>query len=67
MRIDPGACGPTPWVVVAPGGLYYVGLHEDERSAWTIALGWPDDEEIADRKREGWYAARAELRWTKPA
>ena len=55
-----------PWVVVGPHGVYYVGLHDDEAGAWTVALGWPDAEEIAERKADGWYAAQATMTWTQP-
>jgi hypothetical protein len=55
-----------PWVVVAPDGVFYIGLHEDEAGAWRVALGWPDDEEIAEKKRSGWYAAQATTTWTQP-
>jgi hypothetical protein len=54
------------WVIVAPDGLVYVGLHENEDHAWHIFLGWPTAEDVADRKREGWYAAPAAITWTRP-
>lgn len=54
------------WVVVSPVGVEYLGLHSDERSAWSCALGWPSDDEIRKRQREGWYAAEATLTWRKP-
>jgi hypothetical protein len=56
----------TTWVVVAPSGLVYVGLHENEADTWQIALGWPPAEEIAERKAQGWYAAPATITWQKP-
>ena len=55
-----------PWVVVGPRGVYYVGLHDDELGAWTVAMGWPDAAEIAERKADGWYAAQATMTWTQP-
>ena len=55
-----------PWVVVSPKGVFYVGLHKAEEDAWRISLGWPDDAEIKKRKAEGWYAAPAQLQYTKP-
>ena len=55
-----------PWVLVAPDGVAYVGLHDDEAGAWSIALGWPSDQEIEDHKRAGWYAAQATMTWKKP-
>lgn len=55
-----------PWVVVRPQGLYYIGLNINEADAWKIALGWPDESEIAEKKRAGWYAAPATATWAKP-
>ena len=55
-----------PWVVVAPNGLSWLGLARDEHSAWQIALGWPDQQEIDSHKQEGWYAAEATVKWTRP-
>jgi hypothetical protein len=54
------------WVIVGPSGLYYVGLHANESSAWSIALGWPSSEEVESRKKSGWYAAKAEITWRRP-
>lgn len=33
--------------------LAYVGLHDNEASVWWTWLGWPDDEEIAEAKKNG--------------
>jgi hypothetical protein len=55
------------WVVVSPAGVYFAGLCEGEDAAWQIALGWPDAEEIAERKAAGWYAAKATATWTRQA
>lgn len=63
---DPGKLGMQPWVVVKPEGLAYIGLHEDEASAWTVYLGWPDAEDIAAAKAKGWYAAPATATWRAP-
>lgn len=57
----------STWVVVAPQGLDYVGLQEDEAGAWRCALGWPSEDEIEARKRAGWYAAKATITWARPA
>ena len=54
------------WVIVGPHGLEYVGLHECEADVWTIYLGWPSPEEVAEKKAEGWYAAPANITWKKP-
>ena len=56
-----------PWVVVAPSGVYWLGHARDEASAWSIALGWPDEEEVAEHKRAGWYASEATVTWKRPA
>ena len=55
-----------PWVVVAPSGVHWLGQASDEAQAWTVALGWPDDEEVAEHKRDGWYAAQATVTWRDP-
>lgn len=55
-----------PWVVVAPNGVYWIGHASDERSAWEIALGWPHESEVAERKAAGWYAAKATITWKRP-
>lgn len=46
-----------PWAVMSPHGIEYVGLCTDETHAWHIALGWPPDEEIAQLKKQGWWAS----------
>jgi hypothetical protein len=56
-----------PWVVVAPSGVHWLGHADSEAGAWTIALGWPDAEEVAEHKRAGWYAAEATVSWKRPA
>lgn len=55
-----------PWVVVAPNGVYWLGRAEDEKGAWTIALGWPDLREIEEKIAEGWYASPAAVQWSDP-
>ena len=54
------------WVLVAPHGVYYVGLHDCEASVWRVALGWPSNEEIVQAKRDGWYTSEATIIWNKP-
>lgn len=54
------------WVVVSPSGIDWCGLARDEWSAWTIALGWPSPAEVAERRRQGWYATPARLSWQTP-
>lgn len=53
------------WVVCGPRGLYWIGLCRDEQQAWTIALGWPTDEDVEAHKKHGWYAAKATVTWRK--
>ena len=48
-----------PWAVMSPNRLEYVGLCADEDHAWDIALGWPPKEEIAQLKKQGWWASEA--------
>ena len=54
------------YVIVSPDGLVYVGLHESCVSAWKIFLGWPTVEEVQQKKDQGWYCAKAEIKWQKP-
>lgn len=58
--------GLDTWVIVGPKGLAYVGLHSNEHGAWWAYLGWPDQDEITERKAQGWYAAKATITWTRP-
>lgn len=55
-----------PWVIISPGGVYWLGHATDEWHAWTIALGWPDQAEVDDHKALGWYAAEATVTWRRP-
>lgn len=55
-----------PWVVVAPTGVHWLGHAHNELGAWTDALGWPDEEEVQEHKRQGWYAAEATVTWKRP-
>ena len=41
------------YVVVSPKGVVWIGLADDEQHAWTIALGWPRQDEIDYNKRAG--------------
>lgn len=55
-----------PYVVVSPQGLYYVGLHDSVLDCWTVALGWPDESEIKEYEKNGWYCAEATISWKDP-
>jgi hypothetical protein len=46
--------------------MKWVGIADRESHAWSIALGWPSDEEITEAKAAGWYAAEATITWSKP-
>lgn len=54
-----------PWVVVAPGGVRWLGHAKNELDAWSVALGWPDAAEIAHHKQIGWYAVEATVTWQR--
>ena len=57
----------SPWVVVAPDGVQWLGYAADEAAAWQNALGWPDAEGITKAQGiKGWYAARATVAWREP-
>ena len=48
------------WAILKPDGEMVIGTDfESEDDAWRIATGWGDEEEIEQRKREGWKAVRA--------
>ena len=51
------------WVITDPTGAvkYIAKPDDDENTAWTIALGWPDDDEIQRYKSQGWRAHIATL------
>lgn len=47
------------WGVIRPDGTVLVDSHfKNEATAWQVALGWSDDEEIEEAKAKGY---RAEL------
>lgn len=54
------------YVVVGPSGVRWIGLAENEHSAWTVAFGWPTPEEIAVAKAAGWYCVKATVTWKAP-
>ncbi len=51
----------TPWAIFATDGIAWVGLAVNEKRAWTIALGWPSEDEIESAKAKGWYACPVDL------
>lgn len=63
---DPGVLERSTWVVVAPSGVVYVGLHTDEADTWQTCLGWPSEQEIQYHREAGWYAAPATITWKRP-
>jgi hypothetical protein len=66
MSASPFETQPKVFVVVGPKGLYYTGLHADEQSTWTVAFGWPDEEDIKGYKNMGYYVAEATITWKEP-
>lgn len=54
------------YVIVSPEGVYWIGLHDSEFDAWSVALGWPNPSEIEWYKSEGWYCAKAQATWKDP-
>lgn len=58
----------TMWAIVWPdGGVLADSNFRDEAHAWTIALGWPSDEEIADAKARGYKALQLQVDTDAPA
>jgi hypothetical protein len=51
----------VPWALFKDDNIYWLGLAESEETAWTIALGWPDAEEISSAKAGGMHAARVDV------
>ena len=50
------------WAIVWPNGKVLVDTTFDsEAMAWQVALGWPDDEEIAHAKSNGVKAMRVRI------
>ena len=48
----------SPWGLFRGDDIYWLGMARGSADAWTIGLGWPDQEEIdAAKKRDGIYAA----------
>ena len=48
------------WAILKPDGEMVIGTDfESEADVWRIATGWGGEEEIEQRKREGWKAVRA--------
>lgn len=51
----------VPWALFKGEDIYWIGLAESENAAWTIALGWPDMEEIAAARAGGMFATRVNV------
>jgi len=51
----------SPWAVMRGDEIYFLGMAKDEKDTWTIALGWPDEDEIHDAKSRGLYAIPVEI------
>lgn len=50
------------WAVERPGLALYVQAGGDEATAWQVALGWPDDNEIESAKANGARAIRVVIK-----
>jgi hypothetical protein len=52
------------WAVVFPDGRIITGsdMHDADH-AWTVALGWPAQEEIVEAKKKGAFAVKATLHY----
>lgn len=50
----------------SPAGLVYCGLHTNEDDVWQVFFGYPDDEEIEDRKQEGYCVREVCVFWRNP-
>ena len=55
--------GLTPWLILSPAGMEWLGLARSEAHAWWIALGFPDASEVAERKAQGWRVLPASVTW----
>lgn len=42
-----------PYAIYVKGELRYLGLHASEADCWTVAKGWPSNNEIEQYKRAG--------------
>ena len=46
-----------PWAIVNKhGAVVFLSLARDEAAMWTWWLGWPDTDDIAAKRREGFRA-----------
>ena len=57
LKLKDGRMARPAWGVIRPDGSVLVDSRfKDVDSAWQIALGWPDDEEIEEAKTKGYRA-----------
>lgn len=61
---DAGSMGPRPFGLYSPNGCYYLGLHASHADCWQVALGWPSEEEIRNKKAAGWYCVEGTFSYT---
>jgi hypothetical protein len=55
------------WAIIWPDGKILADSDfKDEAHAWHIALGWPDDKEIAIAKRKGFKARKVRIITEEP-
>ena len=56
-KTEKGRLARQAWGVIRPDGSVLVDSHfKNEATAWQVALGWPDDEEIEEAKAIGYRA-----------
>lgn len=50
------------WAIIKPNGdILLDSTFEYEADAWRVALGWPDDQEIEEAKKNGFRAVFASV------
>ncbi len=57
----------SPWGLFRGDDIFWLGMARGEADAWSIGLGWPDQEEIAAAKTRRIYAAPVGLRNHSPS
>jgi len=55
-----------PFIFVTPEGVQWAGMADDLGHAWSIALGWPSNEEIDDAQAGGCFVVPAVFMFRNP-
>lgn len=63
---DPGKLIEQPFVIAGPNGVAHLGLYASEQDAWTVYLGWPSEDEIAEVKAKGYFCVPATVTYQRP-